>query len=325
MAFTVTNPINTDGVSAVPGASNRDLGLKLYSGEVIKAFDRKNVGLSLVKNRTISGGKSSQFIVTGQDADTDATTHTPGATVVAKVMKVDERVITITDRIYFSHFLDDLDLKLAQYDLRGELAKQAAEALSTKIDKQIFATMGWCADPTTNTSAAPVADQPNATIIDQVDAGNASDEAAGNALVGALFAANADFNTKDVPMDGRVFVTTPLNYYNIVQSTRAVDKDYTQGNGGIDEGTVMKIAGTPIIWTNHLPATVTVGANATVCTVDGYVIREGVMGVVKAMDVTSEANYIPQELGSLLTSYYALGMDILNPAEFGLVTRSTVV
>lgn len=324
VSHVTTNPVNTDGVSAVPGISNRALGLKLYSGEVIKQFDRTNIARSLVMWSSISGGKSKQFIVTGQDADTDSTTHTPGTDVVAKVMKVDERVISITDRIYFSHFVDDLDLKLSQYDIRGTLAKQAAEALSTKIDKEIFATMGWCADPGTNTSAAPVANQAAATIVDQVDAGNASSEAAGNALVGALFDANAEFNGKDVPMEGRVFVTTPVNYYKIVQSTRAVDKDYTNGNGGIDMGTVMKIAGTPIIWTNHLPATVTAGATPTTSTVDGYLIREGVMGVVSAMDVQSEANYIPEKLGSLLTSYYALGMGILNPSEFALITRTTV-
>ncbi len=306
-----TNPVNKDGASAVPGESNRSLGLKLYSGEVIKAFDRNNIGLSLVTTRTISGGKSSQFIVTGMDADTDTATHTPGADVTAKVLKVDERVISITDRIYFSHFVDDLDLKLAQYDIRGELAKQAAEALSTKIDKEIFAMMG------TAIADGGVADQPVASEALGVDFANADATVAGDAIVTAMFALNADFNVKDVPMDGRVFVTTPTNYYNIVQSTNAVNTDYTNGNGGIDTGTVMKIAGTPIIWTNHLPATAAVtGGTAPV---GGFLVRKGVMGVVKAMDVQSESNYIPEKLGSLLTSYYALGMGILNPAEIGIM------
>lgn len=306
----VTNPANTDGVSAVPGESNRALGLKQYTGEVIMAFDRGNIGLSLVTTRTISGGKSSQFIVTGQDADTDSTVHTPGTDVAAKVLKVDERVISITDRIYFSHFVDDLDLKLAQYDIRGELAKQAAEALSVKIDKEIFALMG------TAILTPGVADQKAATQVLSVDFANVDAEVAGNAIVSAIFALNSDFNVKDVPMDGRTFVTTPENYYKIVQSTNAVNNDYTNGNGGIDTGTVMKIAGTPIIWTNHLPATIAVtgGANTPL---GGFLVRKGILGVVKAMDVQSEANYIPEKLGSLLTSYYALGMGVLNPAEIG--------
>lgn len=311
MAFTPTNPINTDGASAVPGADNRALGLKLYSGEVIRAFDEKNIGLGLVTTRSISGGKSSQFIVTGKLSDSNAETHTPGTDVTAKVMKSDERIITITDRVIYSTFVDDLDLTLAQYDIRSELAKQSAEALSTKIDKEIFALMGSAI------LTAGVADQASASQALNVDFANADAKVAGDALVSALFALNADFNAKNVPTDGRNFVTTSANYYNIVQSTNAVNNDYTNGNGGIDSGTVMKVAGTPIVWTNNLPATAAVtGGTAPV---GGFLVRKGVIGVVKAMDVQSESNYIPEKLGSLLTSFYALGMDVLNPAEVGIV------
>jgi len=309
MAMIVTNPINTDGVSAVPGASNRALGLKLYTGEVIKEFDRMNIAKGTVKNRMISGGKSAQFIVTGQDADTGTTTHTPGATVVASVMKVDERVITIADRIYFAHFVDDLDLKLSQYDIRGELAKQAAEALATKIDKEIFALIK------TAVGTAGVADQAAGTTVTNTTIASASTtEAKGDAIVESIFELNAQFNGKDVPMSGRIFVTTPSNYAAIVQSQKAVNRDFTNGNGGIDTGTVLNIAGTPILWSNHL---------GLAAGDEGLFYAPGCVGVVTAMDITSEANYIPQELGSLLTSYYALGMGVLRPAEAGLL-RSAV-
>ena len=38
-----------------------------------------------------------------------------------------------------------------------------------------------------------------------------------------------------------------------------------------------------------------------------------VFGVVKAMDIKSEANYDFRRLGYQLTSYYAMGMGALNP------------
>jgi hypothetical protein len=38
-----------------------------------------------------------------------------------------------------------------------------------------------------------------------------------------------------------------------------------------------------------------------------------VAGVVKAMDIQSEANYDFRRLGYQLTSFYALGMGVLNP------------
>jgi hypothetical protein len=304
----VTNPINTNGVSATPGASNRALGLKLYSNEVLTAFARRNMFLEMVKTRTINGGISSQFIVTGQAADTDAATHTPGADVSAQVLKVTERTISITDRVYYSHFVDKLDEKLAQYDLRGELAKQAAEALATKIDKQVAELVMQASESAATTT------QIGGHIVDmgtKAAFAALTTEGKGDALVEALFDANVSFNAADVPMDGRVLVTTPQNYAYIVQSQKAVNRDFTNGNGGIDSGNVLNIAGTPIKWSNHLPTRNT-DDDADVL---GLFFQSGCVGVVKAMDITSEANYIPEKLGDLLTSYYALGMGILEPGK----------
>lgn len=316
VSHVVTNPVNTGGVSAVPGASNRALGLKLYSNEVITAFTRKNVFLDMVKTRTISGGISSQFIITGQAADTDATTHTPGTDVAAKVLPVAERTITITDRVYYSHFVDKLDEKLAQYDIRGELAKQAAEALSTGVDKQV-ATLIVQASET-----AATATQIGGHVVSLgTNAAFAAltTEQKGDAIVNGLFAANVAFDSADVPMDGRTFVTTPQNYAYIVQSQKAVNRDWTNGNGGIDSGDVLRISGLPIKWSNHMPATDTGGD-----TVIGLVFQEGCVGVVKAMDIVSESNYLPEKLGDLLTSYYALGMGILEPGRACRVVTTLV-
>lgn len=311
MAFTnINSPIQAEGTG-----DRRALGLKLYSGEVLKAFDRHNIAMNYVKTRSISGGTSTSFIVTGQASDANVNVHTPGADVDTNILKSNERVITVTDRYYYSHFVDALEDKLSQYEVRSELAKQAAEALATKIDKEIFATMGG------SVAVAGVADQKAAKLVVDADiAGGATAEAKGNALVESLFEMNTLFDQDDLPVSGRVFVTTPRNYYNIVQATKIIDKDFTTNNGGLDTGKVQMVAGTPVIVTNNLPATVNDGTADH--DVQGYFFTPGVMGVVKAMDITSEANYIPEKLGDLLTSYYALGMGVLNPGEFGLVASS---
>lgn len=41
--------------------ANRVTALTLYTGEVLKAFRERNIGLSLVKKRNIVGGKSAQL------------------------------------------------------------------------------------------------------------------------------------------------------------------------------------------------------------------------------------------------------------------------
>jgi len=108
-------------------------------------------------------------------------------------------------------------------------------------------------------------------------------------------------------------IVAPEDYYNIVQSTRGLNADYTSNNGGIDTGVVQKIAGTPIVVTNHLPAQVD-GKD-----VEGYFFTPGVMGVVKAMDIQSESNYDFRRLGYQLTSYYAMGMAPLNPTGMEVI------
>ena len=317
-SYTPTNPIGTDGASG-----DRTLGIKLYSNEVLTYFARKNMFLDMVKTRTINGGISSQFIVTGQASDTDAASHTPGADVAATVLKANERVITITDRVYYSHFVDKLEEKISQYEIRDELAKQAAEALATKIDKAVAkeivkAVTAGAVDAAVPVLTAGVAGQKTGSIITATGYTAATTtEAKGDKIVEALFEANADMNGKDVPEDGRTFITTPLNYAQIVQSQKAVNRDFTNGNGGIDTGNVLNIAGTPIKWSNHLPiGDATLDPNSKLL---GLFFQSGCVGVVKAMDITSESNYLPEKLGDLLTSYYALGMGLLEPARASVI------
>jgi hypothetical protein len=300
-------PVNKD--------SSRSTALKLYTGEVLKAFTRKNIAMELVSTRTISGGKTAQWIVTGQAADTDVSTHTIGENVAAKVLANDEVTITVSTRYYYSHFVDELDEKLAQYEIRGELSKQAGEALAVKIDKAIFSGIVDMFDEDNWTvrtgQSAPAVEDIN-TAWDAAT----TVEAKGNALIEGYFNVRTTFNERDVTAEPTV-VTTPQNYYYLVQSTRGVNADYTSNNGGIDSGEVSRIAGLRTVWTNHLPSALqydrTGDAGAgTAYELQALVFTPDVYGVVKAMDITSESNYLPEKLGHLLTSYYAMGMGGLN-------------
>jgi hypothetical protein len=293
-AFQTTN-INKD--------ASRSTALKLYTGEVLKAFSVKNIGLDLVSIRTINSGKSAQWIVTGKASDSDVQTHTPGGEVLSNVLTNDEVTITVDTRYYYSHFVDELDEKLAQYEIRGEMAKQAGEALATKIDKAIFAGIYGMKTyvPKTGQVAATVVTVPNTATTAQ---------AKGDELVAAYFECRAAMNEKDVTAEPTA-VVGPEDYYNLVQSTRGVNADYTSGNGGIDAGKISLVAGMRTAWSNHLPT----GPRGLVFTKDVY-------GVVKAMDITSESNYIPERLGHLLTSYYAMGMGPLNSTGLCIIENA---
>jgi len=285
----------------------RATALKLYTGEVIKAFREKNIGLGLIKSRMISGGKTAQFIVTGVADEADIQTHVRGEEVVSKVLDNDEVTITVSTRYVHSHFLDTLDEKLAQYEVRGELAFQSGQVLATKIDKDVFKLVG-----NTVPAMTPLAGQSAAgTVVATGYAAATTSEAKGNTIVAALYEGKSNLNVKNVT-DTPSVIVAPEDYYNIVQSTRGVNADYTSNNGGIDTGMIRQVAGFSIGWTNHLDKTTNAKLIALMFTKD-------VAGVVKAMDIQSESNYDFRRLGYQLTSFYALGMGALNPSGMEVI------
>jgi hypothetical protein len=318
MAITTTNLGAING-TATTLSDRTALNLKTFSGEVLKAFDKKIIALPLVKNRTVSQTKSVQFPVTGALSGTTA--HTPGDTVVPDTMTFNERVITIDQRYYKSIFLDDFEQAMMHFEQRGEIAKQIAEAIATVIDKAVFTKILEAADGTVTALAGTTQQDGQTAIVAELKVGAATQQAAGDALVAELFDIQASLNGRDVPSEGRTLVVDSRVYYALLQSTRGINQDFTaKANGGVDTGEIMNIAGFQILWTNHLPFvdyTVPVAGESKI---KGLVFTADVMGVAKFMDVTSEANYLPKELGTLMTSYYSLGMGVLDPTSAVVIT-----
>lgn len=128
--------------SAAGGASGGTVGanklwLPLWSGEVIHAYDQFNMFESLVTTKTLTGGMSYDFPVTGTVAlnpswnagvELGAGTVSPSTTFK----------VTLDKRPMASHFeCDNIDLLITQWDYRGELARQAGLTLSNNRDRQL--------------------------------------------------------------------------------------------------------------------------------------------------------------------------------------------
>ena len=126
-----------------PGQSNatgdaRALYLKLFSGEMFKGFQHNAIARDLVMRRTLTNGKSLQFIYTGH---TKAEFHTPGNSILGDsngAPPVAEKTITVDDLLISSAFLYDLDETLSHYDMRSEISRKIGYALAQKYDRLIF-------------------------------------------------------------------------------------------------------------------------------------------------------------------------------------------
>jgi len=283
------------------GYSDRDLAIKVFSGEVLTAFESANIFLPLVQTRTINSGKSASFAVIGK-YETATSTHVPGTDITPNLINAGERVIEIDDLKYASVFVDNFEEAMQHYETRSQYSVEMGRRLAKTVDLAVIAQLDACVAGTANAGDVNGGEgQPSAQAsitIDTVAAGTGND-AKGDAILSDLFNAQTALDEDDVPGD-RYVVMSPKNYNRLVQSG-AVHKDMTQGNnGGIDTGKIVQVAGHAILVSNN------VGTN------DIYMFTQNAVGVVKLLDIKSEVNYIPEKLGDLMTSSYAMGFGVLN-------------
>lgn len=291
--------------------------IQLYSGEVILNFDRKTVFTELIKTKTIPHGNSTSFPLIGMSSDEDTNTHVPGTVLTMSAIPVKERIINIDALEYFALAVDFFEEKILHFEVRGELAKQAGEALAVKIEKQA-GKMIALASQTSGTIGTDVVQPDGSEVVNDLIATATGSKAKGDALIESIFAGVALMEDKDVTGEKYV-VVSPLTYSYLVQSD-AINKDVTSGsNGGLDTGKVMEVAGVKIYKSNYMPADAIDGKK-----VQAMLFTSECACMVKLVDITSEHNYIPEQLATLLTTYYSYGMGVLKPACSCVILGGTV-
>ena len=203
--------------TATNATNNRDLYLKLFSGEMFTGFQRETIARDLVMKRTLTSGKSLQFIYTGR---TSAEYHTPGNSILGnsdKTPPVAEKTITVDDLLISSAFVYELDETLSHYELRGEISKKIGYALAQKYDRLIFRAIAKGARQASPVSLSNFV-EPGGTQI-RVGAGSNADDALNHThLINAFYDAAAALDEKGVSDEGRVAVLNPRQYYALIQN-----------------------------------------------------------------------------------------------------------
>jgi hypothetical protein len=292
--------------------------LEIYYGSVLTAFDRKQVFLDLVTTKSIDSGSSISIPVIGQSSDSQVGTHVPGTELSMSAIAVKERIINIDALEYYALAVDKFEEKVLHFETRGELAKQAGEALAVKIDKAVAAMLVTASQTSGTIGGAAVQADGTEVNNDVIDSGSTPADK-GNALIEAVFAAVAAMEEKDVAGE-KYLVVSPVIYSYLAQSS-AVNKDITSGdNGGINKGTVMEVAGIRIYKSNYVPVDTAVDVGGTDKKLKALLFTSEAVAVAKLMDVTSEVNYIPEQLATLMTTYYSYGMGVLKPACSCVIT-----
>ena len=296
--------------------------LKLFSGELFKAYESATIARDTVQRRTLKNGKSLQFIFTGR---MQAAYHTPGTPILGSGdPPVAEKTSSCDDLLISSAFIYDLDETLAHYSLRGEISKKIGHALAEAYDKKIFRTIALAARESHPITASP-GPEPGGS---QIKLGSGKEYDA-QALVDAFFEAASILDEKNMPKAGRTAVLNPRQYYALVSqvSTNILNRDYGNGQGNLNSGEgLYEIAGIQIRRSNNLPflagtVNATAGENNTYngdfsnsC---GLIYYKEAAGVVEAIgpqvQVTSgDVSVLYQ--GDVIVGRLAMGASTLNPA-----------
>ena len=247
----------------VPGANNgaasttdqrRALYLKLFSGEMFKGFQRNTIARDLVMKRTLTSGKSLQFIYTGR---TSAEYHTPGNSILGNsdgAPPVAEKTITVDDLLISSAFVYELDETLAHYDLRGEISRKIGYALAEKYDRKIFRAItkaARTAHPITKSNFV----EPGGTQLRVGTNNQASDAYVPASLISAFYDAAAILDEKGVSGEGRVAVLNPRQYYELIQNveTNGLINRNERGDALQSGNGIIEIAGITIYKSMNIP------------------------------------------------------------------------
>lgn len=295
-------------VGQVNGAGDTDaLFLKVFSGEVLTAFETAAKSLDKHFIRTIQSGKSAQFPATWK---VTGGYHTPGTEIVGQTSNVNERVITIDDLLISSVFIPSIDEAKNHWDYRSIYSRECGIFLANNMDRNVMQVGILAARASATVSGAYGGTSlTSATTLYKTSATD---------LIDGHYAAAQALDEKDVPEGSRRYsFLRPAQYYLLAKVDNLVDKDVNNNNGDKAKAKVYEVAGIELVKTNQLPnAVVSTGPAAyqgDFSKTAALIMTADAVGTVKLMDLSSEMDYDIRRQGTLMVSKYAVGHGILRP------------
>jgi hypothetical protein len=294
--------------------------LKVFSGEVLTAFERSSVTQGAEMVRSISNGKSASFPVMGRIA---AAYHTPGAEIVGSDVNHNEKVITINDLLVSSAFLSNIEEAKNHWDVRSSYSAEIGRALAFQKDKHVLQTIGQATAASANITGGDAG-----TVVTNTGIASATAATAANAMIDSLFDAASALDSHYVPKEGRKAFIRLEEYYKLANATNAVNIDFSGGaNGGVAEGKVMRVAGIELIPTAHFISSnvnsgvgqgsaTQGGSNPQAVDLSNYVClvsHPSAAGTVQLMNLATEMEYDIRRQGTLMVAKYAMGHGVLRP------------
>lgn len=292
-------------------AASRAIMLEVFSGLVLKAFDRKTVTSGHVTTKHIKSGKTAQFPLTWKNT---AAYHAPGAEIQGNAIYHAKKNIAIEQLLIAPVFVDVLDEALNHYETRSEYAKQNGEALAVLFDQNNFRAIfiGATQSNLITAAGAPSGQPIQAATVSTV----------GTVARAACYDAAQYFDEADVPETDRMIVVNPPMYYTLLEDGEFINTDW-RGEGSKARANMPFASDMQVIKSNNIPTDdelTTPPTNVPDVLNDqdmsayvGAAFHPLGVGVVELMGLSSEVEYSARHQGNLILSKRALGQDWLRP------------
>lgn len=258
--------------------------IQQWSDEVKQAFQQKGSKLldSVRQARNVTGSTYNFHTLGAVTANTKAR----DANVTALNPTHAQVACTLAD-YYAPIYIDKLDALKTNIDTRKEYVQATANAIARKVDDVII-------------TAAALASTQTAT-------------ATGGLTFAKLQEIITFFNANDVDTEDRVLVIGAKQLTEALGITQLTSTDYVQMQAIMNAG-IGNALGMKWIVSSRLPlATV----NRT-C----FAFNKQALGAAIGQDITTEVNYVPEKVSSLVNSYVSLGSVIVE--QTGIVKMNCV-
>ena len=242
----------------------RNLYLKLYAGEVMTAFQTKNIMMNYCRVRSIKKGKSAQFVMTGKYRSAEY--HTPGNEIMPDVVaKNAERVVSVDDLLIAAQFIPNIDEAMQHFDIRSVYTQESGYALAKAADQNIL-RMAVKAALTTNKQRASKMIQDYDAFDDEdftanvTYAANFANSKKAAYFMEGLIEAKRILESAGAPLEDLVCVMATDQYYSLFKTTTN-SEDITAltmfnrdvgGGGSVKDVDLPTIAGIPVVRTPHM-------------------------------------------------------------------------
>lgn len=309
------------------GGDAKALFYKLFTGEVITAFDQATIFMGLHRQRNIMHGKSAGFANTGRAV---GRYHVPGAELLGQKIKHAETTINVDDLLVADVFIAKIDELMNHYEVRGEYARQLGFALARTYDKQAARNVVKAARTANDATGGP-----GGTVV-TLSAGYATAPttaaehlAKATELAETFYSIRQAMEEKNADTSKLVAVVSPADYYRLVKYKDLMNRDWG-GSGSYQMAELPYIAGVPIMKSNFIPRQNDVVDGTGHYPDNGDYIHSNhagnyskvqcvlftpdAIGTVNLMDINTEAAWDPRRRGTLLVAEKACGTGVLNPA-----------